>query len=44
MSPRYILNTVQKMKLLKVAITSIIESVDVFIVSKLESINFKKCS
>ena len=44
MTPRYILNTIQIMKLLKVAITSIIESVDMFITSKLESISFKKCS
>lgn len=41
-SPRYILNTVQKMKLWKRAITSIIESVEVFIGSNVESIHFKK--
>lgn len=38
----YILNTLQKMKLLKVGITSESEAIEGFIDSKNEAINFKK--
>jgi hypothetical protein len=44
MSPRYILNTIQIMKLLVTALALNIEAIEGFIDSINETINFKKCS
>lgn len=44
MEHRYIYKTIQKMKLLEHSITSNFEAIEEFIDSKIETVNFKKCS